>query len=149
MELLCRHCCLMAHLFGGWGNEGWDGILHPLQFLSILSSILSYVWTSIKIRNEIVLAVTRYSYLKKGQAGVIHFGQNMFHVILEPDATFIFTKKWKNLFQFALFFELKGRGNSMKLRQIFHYIFNEYCSQFNSINQLEKGTSNRLYSVSS
>ena len=31
MECLTRHCCLKVHLVGGWGNEGWDGILNPLQ----------------------------------------------------------------------------------------------------------------------
>ena len=28
---LGSYCCLMAHLVGGWGNEVWDRILHPLQ----------------------------------------------------------------------------------------------------------------------
>ena len=43
MEWLCRHCSLMAHLVGGWGNEDWVGILHPLQQGSIIFGCFRYV----------------------------------------------------------------------------------------------------------
>ena len=35
MEWIGRHCWLMGHLVGGWGNECWDGILHPIQLSAI------------------------------------------------------------------------------------------------------------------
>ena len=38
MEWLCWHCCLMAHLVGGWGKWSLDrdGILHPINIWRLL-----------------------------------------------------------------------------------------------------------------
>ena len=38
MEWLCRNCCLMAHLVGGWGNEVWIGMEFSIPYSTLSQS---------------------------------------------------------------------------------------------------------------